>query len=902
MYRYIALLIILICSVTLFSLSCYDIQYTTDASGDSPYTGQTVTVTGVVTGEHFYSGSSSSNFGFYIADATGGPWSGLFVYSSFYQPVTGDLVQLTGTVTEYYNFTELTPITSFQVISQGNPLPQPALISTATLGGASGEQWESVLVKTQNVTVATSPNAYQEFYITDGSGTCQVDDQFFASGHTWSNVQLGLTFISLTGIVDYGYSIFAINPRSNEDMQAGGSTLSLSLPQITTALHSNVSIPVTANGLYTPLGYQNYQIRISYDPATVQYQSFDTAGTLSQNGNLTVSAGTGYLDFVYHSSANLGGNNLLFKLNFYAANTGVSPLNLSNVQFEQDTVSNLLNGSVTVNGNYNSPGDKLTVIQQPILNIPAIQIPQESMPITCLAPQNTTGFNAWLLHGNKRISLPITSATWATNPNRWVLQTIIPQVAVFELYDLEVNADGGIHDISRNAVSIVPSRKTNYYFVHITDLHMPNRLFYPNPGWDTDSTEVVDFRAVMDDINIIRPEFVLLTGDLVNEGEIENFNNQYWFGWAQKVISELQVPVYLTTGNHDIGGWNSTPPPQGSSRYNWWDYFGWSWLDNTDVNWPYHTQDYFFTYNNTLYIGLEAYNNYDNFRPGIYGTDSFTDQQIAWLNNTIGLFPGYNKLVFHHYDFQDDLNLSAMGLNMSLKGHTHSNSGSITTQPYDLTTRSVCSGNRAYRVIRVNNDQFAPTATLSAGANGTNITANFYPSNVAIADSVTVVLNNSQSLAFDNSLVKFNMPPGNSSYVLSGEGVLEQIDRDTAKNVCYVRVNLPAYGNRTVTLKTEGVATADLLATPSALHISACWPNPLRSYANLEIISAKDSSSSTVLVYNLKGQKVQELPIAALHKGTNQIGFTLDTHLSSGIYFLRLKNQSNKPFKVMLIK
>ena len=77
---------------------------------------------------------------------------------------------------------------------------------------------------------------------------------------------------------------------------------------------------------------------------------------------------------------------------------------------------------------YNALGDTLTVIQQPILNEPAIQIPGESMAITCLAPSTTTGFSAYLVHGNKRINLPITSSTWATSPNRWVLQTTIPQV------------------------------------------------------------------------------------------------------------------------------------------------------------------------------------------------------------------------------------------------------------------------------------------------------------------------------------------------------------------------------------------------------------------------------------------------------------------------------------------
>jgi 3',5'-cyclic AMP phosphodiesterase CpdA len=120
--------------------------------------------------------------------------------------------------------------------------------------------------------------------------------------------------------------------------------------------------------------------------------------------------------------------------------------------------------------------------------------------------------------------------------------------------------------------------------VHITDAHLPNRLYYPNAGFETDSTAVEDFRAVMEDINLIHPEFVLFTGDLVNEGELESFANQYWYGWTQKLLSEFDIPVYVTSGNHDIGGWNQTPPPAGSARRNWWKYFGWNWLDSEDPN------------------------------------------------------------------------------------------------------------------------------------------------------------------------------------------------------------------------------------------------------------------------------------------------------------------------------
>ena len=161
----------------------------------------------------------------------------------------------------------------------------------------------------------------------------------------------------------------------------------------------------------------------------------------------------------------------------------------------------LVYASLPAQSAWNAPGDTLTVIMRPLQNIPALHIPGETLLITALAAENTSGFAAALLHGSKRIPLQIIAQDFNPLFGTWTLQCPLPEVAVFELYDLELTAAGGIHDLTRHAVKLMPTRKTNYYFVHLTDTHLPNRLFYPNPGYDTDSTEVVDFRAVIDDIN-----------------------------------------------------------------------------------------------------------------------------------------------------------------------------------------------------------------------------------------------------------------------------------------------------------------------------------------------------------------------------------------------------------------
>ena len=903
--KYTLFLLILLSCGLLFAqtaLSCYDIQYNPEGGGDSPYLDQIVTVQGIVSGVTYYSGSGYNNYGFFISDQTGGPWSGLFIYNQTYHPALGDFVRVTGTVKEYYGLTEISQVSSLQVLSQGNPLPAPTEINTGSLDNfSSGEQWESVLVKVVNVTVTIEPNSYQEFYVDDGSGQCQIDNQFFSSNHSWNNITLGQVYSEIIGIVDYSYSYYAINPRSETDMISGDNTVTLAIPHQSVGLHSSVSVPINAYRIETAQNYQSYSFSISFNPLILNYESINTASTLSQAGNVIASAESGVLSVSYQSNSILNGQGILLKLNFYAANTGTTALTFSDVIFGADVIQSCINGSVTVNSSYNSPGDTLTVIQRPLLNIPEIVVPGETLKITCLAPQNTSNWNAWLRHNNKRLNLPVTNSQWLTLPNRWELTTTVPSVPVYELYDLEVSASGGISDITANAVQVIPSRKNNYYFVHITDSHMPNRLYYPNAGFDADSTAVEDFRAVMDDINIIHPEFVLFTGDLINEGELEGFANQYWFGWTQKLLTEFEVPVYVTAGNHDIGGWNQTPPPAGSARKNWWKYFGWSWLNNEDLSFPYHTQDYFFTYNNTVFIGLESYDNYDYWRPAIYGETSYTDQQIAWLNNTLSLFPNYKKVLFHHYDFKEQLVLSSLGIDLSLWGHIHSNNGSIYTYPYNLATRSVCDGNRAYRVIRVNNEQLTPYATIYAGATGNNLSVQFYPSNYGVADSVKAIIINNQPLAFENAQLKFIMPQRDTGYNVSG-GTLTQVDKSGNYNICYVRVSLSANSISTVTVTENGVEISDPVQVPVVFTIKSVYPNPLVKQGNLQVISDKTFPELHLQLFNLRGQLVYQECLKGISQGESHLSFTLPDSLASGIYFLRFREDKTQIHKILILQ
>jgi len=445
-------------------------------------------------------------------------------------------------------------------------------------------------------------------------------------------------------------------------------------------------------------------------------------------------------------------------------------------------------------------GDTLTVIQRPLVNIPSIVAEGDTMTIDCEASPGTSGWAAELVYGSITVPMTVLSSTYNSSTEWWEIDVQVPVVPVYELYDLRVTASGGIDDTTWDAVRVVSAFKSDYYFVHITDTHLPTSLYYYEDGADTDSSEVEDLRAIIQDVNLINPEFVVLTGDFINEGELEEFLDKKYFSRTQALLREFKVPVYLTSGNHDIGGWDDTPPPDGNARRNWWRFFGWKRLDSPPAGAPWYTQNYSFDYGPVHYIGLEAYNNYDNWRPGIYGTDSFTSGQMQWLEDDIAAASGSAaRVLFYHSDFTGQIDLDALGADMALYGHAHSDRDDW-SHPYYVRTDNACDGARSYRLIRVSGGSVQPTSTISAGSNGDNLRVDYSPGNDGTHYSVSADITNSFNEEFEHSVIRFIMPNEAGTVSVTG-GTLLQVDTSGPQAVYYVAADIPANSSPTVSLE-----------------------------------------------------------------------------------------------------
>jgi len=870
----------------LSGVTIYDIQYTTNAGSGtypSPYQNQTVTLQGIVTATEFL-----TYHAYFLSMPESGAWRGIMIYDPNHSPNVGDNVQITGEVFEYYGLTEINNVSSYTVLSTNNPVPALLNVTTAE---ANSEPYEGCYVQVQNATVTQTMNSYNEWYVSDGSGAVQINDGFMDMNAIAGQVVMGNVFEYIRGFMYYSYSAYNLNPRSEADVQLGGGVLMVSVPDVTVTLGGSVQVPINVSNLSQSMNYTQYGFQLSYNPGVITYQNYSVTNTLSGSGTLAVTPSAGSLNVTYTHTTPFTGSGVLIRFNFTGSALGTSPLNLNGFNFNSNPIFNIDNGSVTVTQQTAEVVDTLTVIQLPLLNIPAIVVPGEQLRIECVAPTNTTGWAAQLKKGNIAVSLPITQAQYENLPARWVVKAQVPTVNIFELYDLQVTASGGINDRTAKSVCVLPSRKTSYYFAHVTDMHMPTHIFYPDAGYDTDSTETVDFREVIKDLNIIRPEFVLNTGDLVNQGELEDYENLRFYSKGKRLLKELEVPAYLVPGNHDIGGWTGTAPPPGTGPKNWWRFFGWSWLNNPNASYPYHTQDYSFDYGPVHYIGLTAYDNYDNYLYNIFGDNSFTNQQLSWLQSDLALNGQDTNVLFYHYDYDDELNLTNLGVDMALWGHIHYNSGSLIQTPYNLATDATCDGGRAYRIIRVNGTTLTPYATCYAGTNGTNINLNYFPHNLGTLDSVMVVVNNYQPLTFENALVKFNMPAGNWAYTVTN-GVLEQVDRSGSVNVCYVRVNLTANSIVNVSLKQSGTPTDDQTAPATVFELLSVSPNPFSTDTTLSL-KLERPIPIVAAIYNLKGEKVKQLYDGKLDSGYHKLAWDgrdeRNAPVPAGIYLLKLQ-------------
>jgi len=193
-------------------LTCYEVQGQQEFS---PYQGQTVSVTGIVTaGADDYTAVSGSTYAA-LADAVGGSWSGLLLYGTGLAGLErGDSVTVTGVVDEYYEMTELKYPISYVIHSTGHGLPEPVDFTTGELSPLLDlEQWESVFVRVSDVTITQIGMPNYTWAVDDSSGECYAGTM----GDFAFTPTVGNSIAEMTGLLWFFYD-FKIQPRDDADI------------------------------------------------------------------------------------------------------------------------------------------------------------------------------------------------------------------------------------------------------------------------------------------------------------------------------------------------------------------------------------------------------------------------------------------------------------------------------------------------------------------------------------------------------------------------------------------------------------------------------------------------------------------------------------------------------------
>ena len=155
-------------------------------------------------------GFTTEGEGFFVQDPGGGEWSGIYVYTALmsgeFNPLVGDALEITGSVVEFYGYTEITVSSSEYIRVVG----EEEVIATPVSNVSDWEAYEGGLISLADQTVVSGINNYGEAGLSAG---IQMDNLFFDF-----DSEYGAQYDSVTGVVSYSFEEFKINPRSADDL------------------------------------------------------------------------------------------------------------------------------------------------------------------------------------------------------------------------------------------------------------------------------------------------------------------------------------------------------------------------------------------------------------------------------------------------------------------------------------------------------------------------------------------------------------------------------------------------------------------------------------------------------------------------------------------------------------
>jgi predicted MPP superfamily phosphohydrolase len=404
-----------------------------------------------------------------------------------------------------------------------------------------------------------------------------------------------------------------------------------------------------------------------------------------------------------------------------------------------------------------------------------------------------------------------------------VIRVTVPEGTPEELYDLIVTS-GGETSISKRSVKVLKAYRDPHRFIHITDPHV-SRQWIGTPG-NGYAKELELLDRFIEVANIICPEYIIVTGDIIHDytrfdadslgwGGIvrsgfehpplaeEKYKNYFEGANGFTGIYGFNAPVFSLPGNHDFYGPASDDYPAKAAQ--------WNRLMGKRV--------YGFSYKDTRVIAADDY-------LGDPVVDIPAQALMSGLQGRVldgfltSAGPGKIRIMAQHRpDRVDTTFLNRHRIAVLLNGHSHRPHQEFVGSTPTLNIRPgvVCrSGEIAnwekmlgfFRVFTIDGDAFHYSSPLRFCQNPIappdqlvlNLTLTFKKNNNGRAKSNEAVITNHFDIDLPECRIRFIMPQKERGYTVSGGEVYQTIENPLF-SVVDVHVDVKANSSKIVKIE-----------------------------------------------------------------------------------------------------
>lgn len=426
----------------------------------------------------------------------------------------------------------------------------------------------------------------------------------------------------------------------------------------------------------------------------------------------------------------------------------------------------------------------VSLIQRPRGTVPTLARPGDTMVVDCRTDRPLSGLELTLSNQLHARALEVlhqqtvqSDAERGATP-RLRIVTRIPADTPAGLWDLRLETSGA-EDVATRAVSIRSERRSGYRFVQISDLHIRDSA--------TNHEHAEQLLDLMDEIRLLDPEFVVMTGDLTDSGSRPEYLR------LLDVLDRFELPTYAIPGNHDHYSWWTRYLYRGGEEY------------RRFLGPGYYAFD--FGVDRYIVVDTGAYERlHDRRLPGAY------DDQWTWLKQRLaeGANSAGMTTVLAHYDYTSNLPrrfpvshqlidvLRKEGVDNFIHGHLH-RSFETPGRPRVIATGSTIKGE--FRLFEVEESAIARTIVLKAG----DLKVDRREVTEGSSSSCGAEVTNSTSRAFAGLTFRCLLPASTTGYHVEG-GSIESVDQadDGANALLVVTFDLPANSSRRVRVTTGG--------------------------------------------------------------------------------------------------